>query len=904
MSQQSQAEQRTSKAGRPYLNAIRDGDNAVSLKSLFLDVDVKGSGYPDTKTAVTELGVFRRAVGLPAPNMIVQSGSGGFHAHWVLDEPLLKSEWSTLAYQLADAAKKHGLKCDTQCTIDSARVLRFPNTKNFKYDPPGQVEFLTPRGTEYSVALLRTPLAAFSAPPVASTYNLPPRPPLTGPCDLAAGIETYTAPAVNLDSVAKSCGFIREAIETGGATYSNPLWNLTTLVSLFSEGGREDAHRMARNHQGYLEADTDALYDRKQAEQQKKDLGWPSCKTIAASGCTACSTCALLPAAKSPLNYAAPRTTLKPSNDLPPKYLTDENNFVYLQTVDEEGNNTRRLVCEYPLFNGWLQRGPWHLHFSTIIEKGLVDTVTIPFELISTMEPLQRHISAFGLVMGPQSFKHFKDFMMAWVDTLRKTKRAVVNTSPFGWIVNENGVGFAFGGRIFSKDGEGQSAAPRAALAQIYTPRGQIEPWRAAAKVVTNQERVELNMILAASFGAPLMKFSGQEGALISAYSVDSGIGKSTVVKVAQAVWGHPKLGVPQLNDTANSVVGYIGEIKSLPLFWDELKTEEDRRKFVNIAFQMSSGRGKARMNSNAEQREIATWETLLVACSNDALTDIISAQTKTTTAGMMRVIEFVVPPGTKGRISKTEAAVVSAKLKDNFGWVGLEYARFLGENAEMVEADMFAMCSSLDDEGHFLDEERLWLAGFGAVLQGATYAKRLGYLDIDVDELRAFCLSTLTEMRKDQAMKPVDMRKRINVSNILTQFFKEMQANHTIYTNRIHVGRGKPSAGQNKIQIKNNTANLRGVIVQVGLEDQRLRISQFHLSGWLDRNKYPQRVFLDSLRREFQMRTLTGRLASGTEKATGDEYLYQIELAGTPLAELANYDGSKEVEPEDDIAE
>ena len=48
MSQQSQAEQRTSKAGRPYLNAIRDGDNAVSLKSLFLDVVVKDTGYPDT----------------------------------------------------------------------------------------------------------------------------------------------------------------------------------------------------------------------------------------------------------------------------------------------------------------------------------------------------------------------------------------------------------------------------------------------------------------------------------------------------------------------------------------------------------------------------------------------------------------------------------------------------------------------------------------------------------------------------------------------------------------------------------------------------------------------------------------------------------------------------------------
>ena len=43
-----------------------------------------------------------------------------------LTRALTREEWQPLANALAQAAKQHGLKCDTQCTIDSARVLRVP----------------------------------------------------------------------------------------------------------------------------------------------------------------------------------------------------------------------------------------------------------------------------------------------------------------------------------------------------------------------------------------------------------------------------------------------------------------------------------------------------------------------------------------------------------------------------------------------------------------------------------------------------------------------------------------------------------------------------------------------------------------------------------------------------------
>ena len=40
-----------------------------------------------------------------------------------------------MAFALAEETKQHGLKCDAQCMIDTARVLRIPHTFNCKSDP-------------------------------------------------------------------------------------------------------------------------------------------------------------------------------------------------------------------------------------------------------------------------------------------------------------------------------------------------------------------------------------------------------------------------------------------------------------------------------------------------------------------------------------------------------------------------------------------------------------------------------------------------------------------------------------------------------------------------------------------------------------------------------------------------
>jgi hypothetical protein len=97
---------------------------------------------------------------------------------------------------------------------------------------------------------------------------------------------------------------VRDATATGGAAYSEPMWNLTTLISTFTEGERTDAHLMGTGHPGYTKESTDERYDRKVREKTDKGLGWPSCSAISAAGCTACQSCKHFAAGKTPLHFA------------------------------------------------------------------------------------------------------------------------------------------------------------------------------------------------------------------------------------------------------------------------------------------------------------------------------------------------------------------------------------------------------------------------------------------------------------------------------------------------------------------------------------------------------------------------------------------------------------------------
>lgn len=920
-SQRTHEIKRNASTGKEFTIAVRGQGTAVKLKSLFIDLDAKGedkNSYADVIEASKALAKFLQDTGLPKPSLLVFSG-GGLHVYWTLMLALDPAAWTQMAFALAEATKRHGLKCDTQCTTDSARVLRVPGTKNHKPGlvSDGKVRIAgKPQDFDYANERIERVLEPYkvAVPKLVTTeardFSLfPVRAPLKEPSALAMGVDTSKYDPLDLDLMLPECPWLNDVVTTGGKDVSNPLWSITTLIATFCSDARNQAHRMGCQHPGYEQETTDELFDRKVSEQKSKNLGWPSCQAISITGAKQCQTCPHLAVGKSPLNFgivkgggpptppittasctlskgSVPGTVAPSINDLPNGYSRRHDGII-LENITLPNNTTKQSeVCNYVMDAPWLQKDPNILHFTTVTDKGNTKQITIETRDVGGMT-MRSILQEQGLMIASgKGAETMWRFLVAWIQKLQQTRESV-KSNPFGWTVKGGSVeGFVYGGQIWTPGGSSPSANPDPVLQRQYQPCGDIAPWRAAGAMVLRQGRPDLAAILASAFAAPLVRFTGEAGVLMSAYSSQSGIGKSTALKIAQAVWGDPIQALQSLTDTQNSVMGKLGQIKNLPLYWDELKTDEDTRKFINVAFQITIGKEKSRMRANTSLRDPGTWQTLIVSASNDSLLDFVVKQTNTTTAGIYRIFEYVVSPaqqGGAGQLATAEAALITSQLNDNFGVVGLEYAKYLGNNHARVALDVRAYLNALGLEVATKPDERFWLALIACVMVGAGYANQLGFTSFDLGALKAFMLSVLDKMRKEINTQPVDMSKDINVSDVFAQYVSAMRARHTLWTNRIHVGRGKP--GKPAITIQRGADRLEDLFVQIGLSDKRIQFVSTSFHDWY-KEKYGKgaSIIIKELEKQFGMSKTNGRVGAGTVFNTPSLWYYEIDLGANNI--------------------
>jgi hypothetical protein len=878
MSTQRLLEEKTSKKGFAYKKAVRSAADAVLIQSLFADIDVKPDAYADTREALIALRAFITDIGLPNPSAVVASGSGGFHAHWALDQALQRDEWQVLANSLSTALTAQGIKCDTQCTVDSARILRVPETLNHKTDVPREVKLLS-IGSRVSTDDVRTALAKYSKPtPVKNVL------PIKDNDELGSGVESKARPII-IDDVAKSCGFIKRSLETGGADNPNPLWFLTASIASFTEDGREALHQMSNGHAGYTPEATDELYDRVTAKRKERDVGWPQCDKIAGYGCKECTTCPLFSNKKSPLNYATPSIASVPDNTMPDGYFRNSNGFIFRRVIDETGATLSIQISMYPMWDAWLSNNPWTLHFTTKTDTGPKTKMEIPTEVITAKDALAKYLGGKGIFVGEKGAKLFKEFLLSWIQKLQNTKDAVISSSPFGWsVVDGNIEGFSFGGRVWMDNEDRPAINPDPNLAYQYTPKGDTSSWYQLAKIITDQRRPGLDIIIASAFAAPLVRFTGHQGLMVNAYSSESGIGKTTAMKVAQAVWGDPIRAMQGLNDTVNSVLKKVGDIRNLPLLWDELKTDTQTAKFVSMAFDITGGREKSRLNADSTLKSSGVWQTMVVSASNDSIVDDMIRVNKSTTAGVYRTFEYTVTPGSNGG-DHVLVNHLLGKLNDNFGHIGLTYAKFLGSKHKKIAQDMADFGHDLWSKYQFHNEERFWYATIVTLVMGARYANELGFTDIDLVTLENFLATEVLPKMRDEIKATPDATKDIAVSTILAQFLSAMRGRNTLITNRILITKGKPPKGF--INILNDTSKLSEIMVQIGRDDRLVRISSTAFSAWMSERGYSRMAFTKKMKDEFGLKDVHGKLGGGTEMVSAVEYLLEIDLNDHKLKEF-----------------
>lgn len=881
MSLQARTEIKTSAKGNSYNKALRFADDAVALRSLFIDVDVKEEAYPDTASALRAFQGFITSVGMPHPSAVVGSGSGGFHAHWALDEVLTRDQWQVLANALAAATVQHGLITDTQCTVDSARILRIPETLNLKSDQPKPVTLMS-LSDEVSTAKVREVLEPYKLGPhqVAANMVTKPGPKIAANDELGANMPVSNIPEIRIEDVAKSCGFIARTLGTGGKDNAQPVWFLTGTLATFVEDGQDALHLMSNGHAGYDMRATDELYNRLATKGKERDIGWPKCAKIASYGCTECASCPLLVQGKSPLNFATPASPVAAVDaTLPERFLRGVDGIISIRSVQDDGTMLAIPICHYPIYSGWLSNNPWTFHFMTRTGSGRKVEMDIPTEVIFGREGINKYLGSKGFFCSDPQYKILKDFFVAWLQKLQNAKDSVISAAPFGWSVVDGTIeGFSYSGRVWMHGNDRPAANPNPQLVYQYSPKGDLQIWRDLAKVIYSQNRPGLDAILSVAFAGPLVRFTGFSGLILNSYSSKSGIGKTTAMKVSQAVWANPTLAMQGLNDTANSVLSKMGQIRSLPAYWDEIKSPEQIKRFCGIVFDLTGGREKTRLNADSTLKQSGTWQTILVSASNDSLVDHMGREVGSTTAGIHRIFEYIVP---KSDVEAgPEVGVIQrllGKLDDNYGQPGLVYSKFLGANWKRVEAEVAALQDELYTEVKVKQEERMWIASMTVVIKGAEYANELGLTDINIQQLRAFLMDVLEKMRSEVGESTSDLSNDMSMSSILAEFLSSTRARNTLVTNRIWVSKGRPTKGA--IQILSNVAQLGEIMVQIGREDGLMRIRSTALTKWMGERNYSRHTFVKRLHEEFGLQKVNGKIGGGTELSCAVEHLFELDM-------------------------
>lgn len=903
----------TGKVYNGRATAMRNKPNALALRSVWLDIDVKDDGYKTLPEAIDALTAFTAAAKLPPPTALVASG-GGLHVYWINNQPLTVQQWQPYAEGMKALAITHGLKCDAGLTTDSARILRVPGTFNKKKEPyrPVRLILLQPADYDFTTALVAVHSVGVTAPvtSAADPFDLsqfPVQPHVADMESLSAGIKSYDDTPLNWDEMFVKCPYFQDAVLTGGKDHSQGLWMLSVLICTFIEGGRHMATRVSRGYPKYDKtgAELDAMWDRKLADRQA-GIGWPACSKIEAEGCKHCATCPLKGTIRSPLNTITNKATVKltaplPSgvsaNDpfdlrLPGNYYVNEEGFITEHAVVPDLKGGER-DARMPLFGSLLREAytfhnPRALYFRTSLDMERTDWVCIPDELCATDTELLKALWRQGVKVNTQFERRVRHFMSSWVTKLDR-ELARLERIPYGWVGEPSvAAGFAYGGKTFYADGRIMpSGFDDNALRQSYTPVGNPDVWMDAHRMLIAEKAPELEVIVAVAFGSPLLHIAGEKAGTWSPWTNLSGAHKSTACRQGAAVWGNPALTKENPATSEKYLAKKMGDLKNLPVYLDEVSDAEKMnavRKQLNAITEAFNG---GKLKSNRDYFTKTNWSTMVVVCSNCGIRDSIEKYVKSTDATHKRVLEYICPVRNVTEEAEADAGRLIDKLDYHYGHMGLRYAQLIGSQPEAVVAVGKEIMDRFMARVGARQSERFWTAMCTAVLTGATLANKIG-CEFHLEAMEDFLVNVFKENREYVASLETVGGSALNTSDILTDFLKSVSDN-VLWTETL-LPAGRPSAsGKTAVWVAGVNANRpRPVHVHCAINDRVIRISRNALVAFLDQHKATGGITMKGLRDHFKATESRGDLTTGMPLTGGKERILVIPVPfGSPLEDL-----------------
>jgi len=756
----------------------RKVDNVQSLKSFFLDLDCGPSkDFVSQKEAISQLKTFCTKFNLPRPLMI--NSGRGVHVYWVLSEAVPLDDWLPVATKLKQLCADNNFLADPAVTADAARVLRVPQTHNYKPDIPAEVDFIgthLPNLVDFDLFSRSLGNDAIPVP----TKRLDGA---NAVMNAALSNREYRFKDIlRKTNQGDGCTQIHNAL-TNPNEVSEPIWRgVLSVLKACSDGSREKAHKISKGYDGYDPEETDAKWDKLTSDKRY------TCARFEEIQPETCLHCPNRGKYRSPLHIGKrvkeateeEYVVEAPALDLPntpintfviPKYpypyLRGSNGGVYIRSQDSEGNENEERIYHNDLYV--VKRiVDIELGESIVLRLHLprdgVREFTVPLTSVTSREELRKSMSMHGVAIA--KVDKLMEYVTTWVNELQEKEMADKAYRQFGWIDDE-ATGFVLGNQIILKDEVRFNPPSKTTMSLFpyFQPEGTLDEWRQVIDFY-NRPGFQLHQFATcAGFGSALVHFVDDIAcAALHIYSKDSGLGKTTAMRAAASIWGDPGELVINQGDTGNSQMNRSEVLHSLPLLIDEL-TNAKSEALSALALQFTTGKQRNRLVSggNVERARGESWSLLAITTGNTSFIERIRLKKDNPNAEAQRILEVRAEKLFKGSSDKSETDEFSRALGKCYGHAGPIFVQYVINNVEEVKRLIKEIQIRVDRRAELSSENRFWSVYATMTLAGAVIASQLDLIRFDIPALTNWAIDMLNDNKSRAQDMAVSIEQTLN---------------------------------------------------------------------------------------------------------------------------------------------
>jgi len=869
----------------------RKADDCLYVRSFFIDLDVgEGKEYASKADAHTALYKLQGAADLPDP-VVIDSG-GGIHAYWIMDTDIPKDEWKPAAEVFKALCLQH-IAIDPVVTADAARIMRCPETFNYKTGTPRPTSVISDEIFAYSWDEFRAFLMGEEGEveAVTETKSAEIEDVLAS---VPKGLDEDTKAMLKLDNFPRTFTTLVDKSKEGSgceqikfmwdnrATLEEPLWHAGLSIAKFCDDNATAIHDFSRPYPKYTHEDTEDKASRFPAPR--------TCEWFIKDYPSRCEGCQHKGKITSPISLAREFTPAKANTEKPiweesdskavpdfPDFLMPYVRgqyggiyFIPAPKIDKKGvkhQDDPILILTHNLYPITRMVSPHDgecLLMRLELPKDGYREFLLPMKHVYAKEAFKAIMSSNGVFFNSVYDQHLMNYIVKWGQYLQTTEKAQQMRMQMGWTQERTDPdwakrSFVIGKKEITHTGETVDAPSSPfvkGLARHFTQHGTFQKWRESMDFLNNPGFELHSFASMCGFGSPLMPYTSTSGVVIS-LTGKSGNAKTGAMYAGLSIFGNPKdLSVVKATD--NGLTGrYLG-LHSLMFGLDEVG-DKKADELGNLIHNVSHGKAKIRMQGsvNAEREYEMSASLIALLTSNHGLYSILEAKKLSLDGEAARLIEFAVKKPPMMEKDGTLGTKIFDPFRYNYGHAGPMFIKEIITRGDNYVLDHIKAWEErfLKDFGVYT-EYRFYQNAAAANFTGATIANEHGITGYDIERVYAKTVEAMIDIRE-----------------------KVVKVNHTDYPSLLGDFINKNMANILVLKDGRTTMEPRGQIVaRIVSEESLLQVSKAEFKKFLTERQVSSREFEADMReRKILFDEKKGRLTTGWKNAisTDPAYLY-----------------------------